>query len=914
LAQPLVFVRDIKPIFETKCLDCHRSEKVKGGLLMDTRANVLKGGDSGTAMVVGDPGKSLLIQRVHLPAEDDERMPPKGDPLSSEQTQLLARWVAEGAEWPENVVLRYRSPEEQQQLARSTSKQSQLREIKVMPDQITLETKRDTQNVIVTAVYQDDVTLDVTSFATIQAANPALVSITNGLITPLADGSTELVVSFGGQEVKKPIEVKRVVEDRPISFNLDVMPVFMRGGCNTGGCHGSSRGKDGFHLSLFGFDPAGDYHRITREMNGRRINLALPGQSLLVEKSIERVPHTGGKLFEENSHLNQTLVEWISNGAPQDVPEVAKVTGIEVFPKQIVLEGTNSMQQLIVRATYSDGTDRDVTNLAVFVTNNETSVKIDKNGLASSGSRGEAFLLARFDNFSVGTQAIVIPENLVYTKPTPVVNNYIDELVHDKLHKLRMLPTGLCTDETFLRRVHADIVGVLPTEQEYRDFVADQTPDKRRILIDKLLARKEFSELWVMKWAELLQIRSNIAGGNRNYKRALLYYNWLQERISKNVPMNQVVKELLSASGGTFSNPGTNFYEMEQDKLKLTENVAQVFMGMRIQCAQCHNHPFDRWTMDDYYGFAAFFSQVGRKQSDDPREIVIFNSGGGETPHLVTKQPIPPKFLGGEVAPLAPGQDRRESVAEWLSSPDNPYFSRNLANMIWAHFFGVGIIEPVDDVRISNPASNPELLDALSAKLKEYNYDFKKLVADICNSATYQRSSETNETNVADTRNFSHSQVRRMRAEVALDAISQVTETPNKFKGLPLGARATQISDGTFTDYFLTTFGRATRDTVCSCEVKMEPNLSQALHMLNGDATGARISRGKVIEKLKAEGKNEDQIIESLFVRSFSRRPNSEELVAINEQLKAVPEGEKAQAIEDVFWAILNAKEFMFLH
>lgn len=375
--------------------------------------------------------------------------------------------------------------------------------------------------------------------------------------------------------------------------------------------------------------------------------------------------------------------------------------------------------------------------------------------------------------------------------------------------------------------------------------------------------------------------------------------------------MDQIVRELLTSKGGTFVNPATNYYQVEKDNLKITENVAQVFMGMRIQCAQCHNHPFDQWTQDDYYSFASFFSQVGRKRGADPRESIIYNKKSGEIDHPVHKKPMPAKFLGDVSPDIPKGHDRREVLANWLASPDNPFFARNLANLVWAHFFGQGIIDPVDDVRVSNPPSNPELLDDLARRFTEYNYDFKKLVRDVCNSRTYQLSTQTNPSNEDDLRNFSRANLRRLRAEVMLDVLSQVTETSNKFKGLPLGAKAIQIADGRISNYFLTTFGRATRETVCSCEVVMEPSLSQALHLMNGDTTNNRIKQGKLIESMLKAGSTAAEIIDHLFMRCYSRKPNLEEKEVL---LASVEQEEKAESLEDIFWALLNSKEFIFNH
>jgi len=793
----------------------------------------------------------------------------------------------------------------------------QIEKLEILPPAVSLETKRDYHRLVVLATFKDATTRDVTAFANLHVADPKVAALEEFSAHAVADaGATEVVAEIGGLTAKVPVKVTDGLKDRAVSFRLDVMPVFMRGGCNQGGCHGAARGKDGFRLSLFGMDPASDYTRLTREMVGRRLNLAIPEESTLIEKSIGAVPHTGNKLFEADSAYNRTLLEWIAGGAKDDAPDVATVTGIEVFPKQIVLEGPNATQQVTVRATYSDGTDRDVTSLALFMSNNDPVAKIGKQGMVTSGERGAAFMLARFNVFSVTAQVIVIPKDLVYERPKTEEYNYVDAAVNERLHRLRIAPSGLCTDEEYVRRVYIDVVGLYPKPAEIQAFLADRRPDKRAQLVEALLQRKEFTELWVMKWSELLQIRSGINGGNNQppfYKNALLYYNWLADRIGRNQPLNEVVVDLLSANGGTVSNPPVNFYQTELDKLKLSENVAQVFMGMRIQCAQCHNHPFDRWTMNDYYGFNAFFAQIGRKNTDDPQEVIVYNSRNGESQHFLTKANVKPKFLGGEEPDLKPGDDRRKALAEWIASPRNPWFARNIANIVWAHFFGVGVVDPVDDVRVSNPPSNAELLDQLAQHLTDYKYDVRRLVRDVVTSAAYQRSSKPNASNAGDKLNFARAQVRRVRAEVLLDAISQVTETPNKFQGLPLGARAVQIADGAVSNYFLTTFGRAKRESVASSEVKTDPNLSQALHLMNGDAINDRIRRGRVVERLLADGKSNDEVVADLFMRSFGRAPLAAERAAV---LKAVADdpANRQGVLEDTFWALLNSKEFVFTH
>ena len=786
-------------------------------------------------------------------------------------------------------------------------------DVRAYPPDINLNSKIDQQSIIVQAVYSDSTTRDVTPQAQLAIVDKSFARLDKSVVFPVANGKTELAVKFEGRTVILPVKVEKSEVTPPISFNLDVMPVFTKAGCNVGSCHGSARGKDGFHLSLFGYDPEGDYGKITRQMLGRRVNLALPEESLLLTKAIGAVQHTGGKSFEPTDPLYKTVLQWLEAGAPQDPKDVAEVVGVEIFPVQAVLEGSGASQQFTVRAKYSDGTDRDVTKIASFVSNNDVSAKVSKTGLVTADKSGEAFVMARFDAFTVGAQILAIPRDSKFSFPQVAEFNYIDTLVHNKLKKIRITPSEVADDATFLRRVTLDITGTLPSPEDVRSFLADKNAKKREKKVDELLERPEFTEMWVMKFAELLQIRTD--NNQFQYKSALQYYDWLKDQFARNIPMDQLTRDLLTAKGGTFANPAANFYKVETDTLKLSENVAQVFMGMRMQCAQCHNHPFDRWTMNDYYGFAAFFAQVGRKTGEDQRETVVFDRGSGGVRHPVGNRDIPPKFLGADGGKPDPGQDRREVMAKWLASPQNPFFARNLANIVWAHFFGKGIVDPVDDVRISNPPSNPELLDELGKRFTESNYNFKKLVRDICASRTYQLTPKSNESNAEDTRNFAKGTIRRLRAEVLLDAITQVTQTRNKFRGLPDGSRAVEIVDGRTTTYFLTTFGRASRDTVCACEVKMEPNLSQALHLLNGDTVNTKIQSGGLVAALLKEGKTTEQIIEEFYWRALARPPTQSEQAKLAEFFTdAKTSAEKATVMNDVFWAVLNSKEFIFNH
>ncbi len=785
-------------------------------------------------------------------------------------------------------------------------------EVEVYPSQVTLTTRADAQSVVVRTRRADGVTIDLTGQAVYTVEDPSIAEVREQVVLPKKDGQTQLIIEHAGQSVRVPVTVTGADQPRPISFRLDVLPVFAKTGCNNGSCHGSARGQDGFNLSLFGFDPAGDYKRITTEQPGRRINLADTPRALLLTKAVGSVPHTGGKLFDTDHAFYDTLKGWLDAGAPDDPQDIATVTKVEIFPQDIVLEGGGATQPITVRAHYSDGSDRDVTDLAVLMTSNEVSAAIGDDGVITAGKRGEAFVMARFDAHTVGTPVVVVPGPTPDTPAYPehlASANYIDDHINTKLRKMRIAPSELVDDAKYMRRVYLDIVGQLPPVEELDAFVADQAPDKRAKLVDRLLERKEFVEIWVMKWAERLQIRSS--NQTISQKSAVLYYEWLREQIADSRPMNDVVHDLLASTGGTFENPATNYYELERDTLKVAENVVQVFIGARMQCAQCHNHPFDRWTMDDYYGFAAFFAQIGRKRGADPRERIVFK-GGGEVRHPLDNRVMPPTYLGGDVAEVQGGEDRRAVMARWLTSPENRAFNRNLGNFVWEHFFGRGITHPIDDVRISNPPVNGPLLDSLADRLVETDYDIKQLIRDICASHTYQRSTRANETNRDDLTNFSRAQPRRIRAEVLLDCITQVTRTQDDFRGLPPGARAVQIIDGNTSTYFLTTFGRASRETVCSCEVVMEPNLSQALHLINGNTTNNKIRGGRLIPTLLDQGKTPSEVVDHLYRVAFSRPPTAEELQRV---MKLVDTSDnKRQALEDVFWALLNAKEFLFNH
>lgn len=714
--------------------------------------------------------------------------------------------------------------------------------------------------------------------------------------------------------------------DVSISFRRDVMPVLFRAGCNSGTCHGSARGKDGFRLSLFGFDPRGDYFRITQEMIGRRVNVAAPQQSLLLKKSIGAVPHTGGRLFSQDSEYYQTLLRWVEAGAPDDAGDVPEVIGLELSSERFVFENHDAEDSLRVMALASDGSRRDVTSLARFHSNNASIVDIDADGHVAAKGPGDTFVFARFNRFTLGAEVIVLPPAEGFEWPDPPAENYIDELVFDRLQKLRIAPSDLCDDETFLRRVTLDLAGRVPTVDEYRDFMTDARADKRKQKIDELISDDAFADLWTTLWAEQLRVMGgNYAPVGTHIKAADAYYEWIRTQLRNDRPLNEFVSEMVSASGSNLINGPANLYTMlvhgpRFQPKAFAADFSQVFLGIQIQCAECHNHPFDRWTMGDYYGFVSFFTGMKRKPGVEPREQrIYYDTSAPPARHLVDQRPMPARTLGA-IAPVEHGGDPRRALAAWLTSSDNGMFSRNLANRIWAQLLGRGIVEPVDDVRVSNPPVNGPLLDALSQHLVASDFSLRSLVRDICNSRVYHLSVEPTSSNERDSRQFSHARLRRLRADVLMDSVVTVTDVPRNFRGFPAGTRAIDVyprvagdtGGPQFGDQFFETFGRSSRNTICACETKKEPTLSQTLHLAVGDTLQPRLGAGGRIKQLVDANEFSGPVIEDLFILALSRRPTSAELEAMQELVDSAKSD--LSIYEDILWGLLNSTEFVFNH
>jgi hypothetical protein len=710
------------------------------------------------------------------------------------------------------------------------------------------------------------------------------------------------------------------------SFRQNIMPVFFRAGCNVGSCHGAARGKDGFMLSLFGYDPAGDYFRIVNDVAGRRVNTAVPEQSLLLRKAIGAVPHTGGEVFDKNSEYYQTILRWIAAGAPDDAANVPSTVGLELVKDSFVLDSETGKDALRVIALTSDGAKNDVTTLARYHSNNVSVTTIDENGRISAVHAGDTDVFARYSRFAVGAKVTVLQRNDNFKWPNPKAFNYIDENVFERLEKLRIAPSELCDDETFLRRVTLDLSGLPPTPDEFRAFMADTRPDKRTLKIDELLANDNFADLWTTLWGEQLRVMGgNYAPDATHIKAADAFYEWIRRQMRSKRPLNEFVAEMVTASGSNLTNGPANLYTMLVHSPRLTpkafaSDFSQVFLGVQLQCAECHNHPFDRWNMDDYYGFVSFFTGVKRKPGIEPRETrIFFDPTVPPATHLRDDRPVPAKILGA-IEPVKAGGDPRRALAAWLTAPENELFSRNLANRIWAQLMGRGIVHPVDDVRVTNPASNEPLLDALSKHLVASRFDLHTLVRDICTSRTYQLSSRPNETNARDTRQFSHAYLRRLRADVLSDTIVAVTGVKKNFSGFPEGTRAIDYYPRTsgdtegphFGEDFFKTFGRSSRGTICSCETKSAPTISQTLNLSVGDTITPRLTAGGKLKALIDSKPSSEAVLEELYIWTLCRRPNEKEA----KELCALvgPDFKKPQAYEDIFWALLNSTEFLFNH
>ena len=692
-----------------------------------------------------------------------------------------------------------------------------------------------------------------------------------------------------------------------VDFTHDVMPLLSRFGCNASACHGKAEGQNGFKLSIFGTDPKLDHEAIVKQSRGRRIMASAPEESLLLRKASAEVPHAGGRRMKAGSREYGVLREWILGGSPYSISDKSEVTKVRVEPAEGIM-GFHQTQPLHVLATFSDGSERDVTWLSVFHSNNAALAEVDDTGEVLTGSSvGQAAVMARYLGHIAIFQAAV-------PRPGPAVPpvagdgfNVIDELVAANLRKMNLQASELADDATFIRRVSLDVIGRLPSPDEARGFLASTEPEKRARLVDALLELPGYAEFWALKWSDLLRV-DRLALGHRD---AHAYYEWIRDSVAANKPLDAFASELLLAEGPLAEQPAGHFYKVAKKPGEMAAEISQVFLGIRITCAECHQHPYDRWTQRDYHGMRAFFEQVTHKKPGGAESLII--QGNPKVEHPRTKEPINAYPLGTEMPDTTPDGDRRVALAKWMTAPENPWFARNMANRLWAHFLGRGIVEPVDDVRATNPPSNPALLDALTKHLVNYQFDAKALIRLITASRTYQLSSKPNATNENDSQNFSRALFRRLPAEALLDAVCDVTGVPEKFAGVPMGTRAVELWDSQQQHYFLKLFGRPARATPCECERSTGASISQALHLMNSPNLQNKLAHeaGRIAHL--AAISDDSRVVEELWLACFSRLPDAGEKERAVRHLTG-RSAQRRKAIEDLAWSLMNSLEFTFNH
>jgi len=781
--------------------------------------------------------------------------------------------------------------------------------IEVFPREVKLQTNRRRMHLIVTGYYADGLQQDLTRGAEFVSSDDSIVTVHSGVAHPMGNGSAVIIIRIGAHEARVPVEVSNFEAHDPVSFQYETLVALSKHGCNSGACHGSPSGKAGFRLSLRAYDKALDTETLIREFYNRRTNVEQPENSLLLRKPTMEVAHGGGRRLRREDHGYQLLRDWIGEGLQVDPPEAPRCVKLEVYPPQGILKRPAHTQQLIVLAHFSDGSIRDVTDLVAFSSSDDAVASVDHTGLVVANDRGEAAILARYLDRIETSHLMFLKDIPGFAWVDVPEGNYVDSHVFDKLEQLKISPSELCSDDEFVRRVYLDVIGLLPTKEESAAFLSDADPEKRAKLIDALLERPEYAEFWALKWGDLLRLNNKKITQEGVHK----FRRWIVASLRDNMPYDEFVASLLTSRGSTFNNPPANYYRTAADMNDCVETTSQLFLGIRIQCAKCHNHPFERWTQDNYYGIGAFFNRVQRKGSNNSEEKIIWVASAGEVTQPRTGKQMKPWLPLIGAAEVAADVDRREVFMQWLRREDNPFFAKAEVNRIWSHVMGRGIVEPVDDFRASNPPSNEALLDALSEDFVTSGFDRKHITRIILNSHTYQLSARTNEFNVSDNKYFSHARPRLLTAEQLLDAICAVTGVQEKYAGLPAGIHATQLPSPDVNNHFLKVFGQPPREMACQCERSTDSNLSQALQMINGPLIHGKLqNEGNRLRKLMKAGKNDAEIVSELYQVALCRQPQAEEIEVAEKHISA--QEDRLQALEDVCWAILNAKEFLFQH
>lgn len=764
---------------------------------------------------------------------------------------------------------------------------------------------------------------DLTRAAKYTLTPPDIAAIDEtGLVTPLKEGVATIEAKASGKSTKIQVNVTNLVKDVPINFTNQVVPLFTKFGCNGGGCHGKSGGQNHFALSLLGFEPEEDYEYLVKETRGgRRIFPAAPEHSMLLRKAAGTMAHGGGKKFESDSPYFHLMRRWIEQGMPFGQKDDPSVTRIQVLPSDATLQ-FGEEQQLTAIAHLSDGSSFDITRMTQFEVNDKDLASVSENGLVKAKRRaGTVAVMVRYQTFVDVFRAVVPLGQTIATLPKS--NNFIDDLVFKKLKQLGLPPSPVADDATFLRRATIDIAGRMPTLKETQEYLEDKDAKKQDKLIDRLLASQEHSYYFAGKWSAVLRNRRK--SEKDDTAPTFAFYHWIQANLEQNKPFDQIVRDVLTATGKYTDTPQAVWYREVRDVSSQVEDVAQLLLGQRIACARCHHHPFEKWSQQDYYGMAAFFTRVEFKDPPAPKKEkdqkvappkppfeVNHKVGVAQATNPRTKKAVQPTALGADPLKLAPEIDPRVKLVEWMTSPENPYFARTLANRYWKHFMGRGLVEPEDDLRVTNPPTNPELLDALADSFVKSKYNLRELVRTICSSQVYRLSAIPNEFNAEDRQNYSRFQPRRLNAEVLFDAVEDVTMSKSNFKGVPAGTRAVQLPDNQFDSYFLSVFGRPDSASACECERSGDASLAQSLHLLNSVEVQTKISKGRAAALAKDQRKHDEKLKE-LYLITYSRQPTADEMSVLTQFIERSPNN-VIGAYEDIIWSLLNTKEFMFNH
>jgi Protein of unknown function (DUF1553)/Protein of unknown function (DUF1549)/Bacterial Ig-like domain (group 2) len=786
-----------------------------------------------------------------------------------------------------------------------------LRSLTVYPPAIVLQGPRDEQRIGVLGEYADGRSWDLSRTAEIASSNPKVVTIDGPSAGPAGDGQATITVRSGGQSKTIAVTVKGTAADVPVDFAREIVPILTRAGCNQGACHGAQHGRGGFRLSLLGFDPPFDHAQIVQSAEGRRIVLSDAERSILLQKPALLMEHGGGQRIKVRSRAYTYLKRWLEDGAPEPNAKDPEVAALDVWPAHRVMV-PGEPQQLLVKARWQDGRTEDVTATAQFTSLNDSVAAVSADGLVTAKGKGETHIMVRF-----GGQATVAQITLPYARldayPALTWNNFLDVKLIAKWKDLGLVPSPLCSDEEFFRRIHLDAIGTLPKPADIREFLKDPSPGKRQKAIDRVLDRPELVDFWALKWGDLLRINRDLLNDRGMWS----FHNWVRACLRDRKPMDEMVRDIITAEGSTFTEGPANYFMVARSPGDWAETTAQLFLGVRIGCAKCHHHPFERWSQDDYAGMSAFFVRLGTKASREfglfGGEQVVFLRPTGEQTHPRKGGLVKPHPLGGPN--MDDPIDRRVKLAEWITAPGNPFFARNFVNRFWGYLMGRGLVEPLDDLRATNPASNPELLDALADDFVKHRYDLRHVLRTIMNSRGYQLASRSIPGNQADVQNihFTRYAIRRLTAEQLADAIAFATDTVEKYPGLPLGTRAIQLPDSGVKSFLLDTFGRPARQITCECERTTQPNIAQALHLLNGEFLNKKLSdpKGRIETLLKGK-RDMPAIVEELYLVTQSRVPRAEEIERAQHWIGMAPT--PREGVQDFLWSLLNSREFMFNH